>query len=343
VQELATEENVTLIEHAESRGRSEAANAGVRAATTEFVCFLDDDDLFYEDHLVTLARAWSSTGSVIPYTDAISSYMQADESGSWTREKQLRQYEQDFDPELLLLDNYIPLPTLLLRRDDFLDLGGFDPALDLFEDWDFLLRLSSRRELRRVPRITCEVRHFPSIQSVVVATPEGSSAFRAAKLEIWRRIGSRLDQNVVANVFERRKAELSRTFSSMVESVGRGRHLEIDLTRVERDKASLLEERRELTSSLSSAHEDLASVRRQVAALNSEIEELQGQLADLQEQLESAYSEGASLRETAGNQEDLIGRLYAEIDRLNQLLARIYSSKAWRLHRTVEKLRGRGD
>src|SRR3954466_4005184 len=44
-------DDVTLIEHETSRGRSEAANAGVRAAKNDFVTFLDDDDLYYSEHL----------------------------------------------------------------------------------------------------------------------------------------------------------------------------------------------------------------------------------------------------------------------------------------------------
>src|SRR3954451_7311007 len=44
-------EGVVLVEHEASRGRSEAANAGVRAAKNDFVTFLDDDDLYYSEHL----------------------------------------------------------------------------------------------------------------------------------------------------------------------------------------------------------------------------------------------------------------------------------------------------
>ncbi|HEX3107449.1 MAG TPA: PIG-L family deacetylase, partial [Thermoanaerobaculia bacterium] len=44
-------DGVTLVNHEESRGRSEAANAGVRAAANAYVAFLDDDDLYYRDHL----------------------------------------------------------------------------------------------------------------------------------------------------------------------------------------------------------------------------------------------------------------------------------------------------
>src|SRR5205085_5032684 len=121
-------DGVTLVEHDSSRGRSEAANAGVRAASSDFVVFLDDDDLMYPEHLATLAAGPSPC-----YSDAVSAFVRGGETHS-----RMRIFSRDFDRELLLIDNYIPLPTVLIRRAEFLDLGGFDPAFDLFEDWDFL-------------------------------------------------------------------------------------------------------------------------------------------------------------------------------------------------------------
>ena len=47
------------------------------------------------------------------------------------------------------------------------------------------------------------------------------------------------------------------------------------------------------------------------------------------------------LREVTTDQEEHLKRLYAEITRLNGLISAMESTKAWRLHRTVEKLRGR--
>src|SRR5205085_7928445 len=49
--------DVTLIHHESSKGRSAAANSGVNAAKNRFVAFLDDDDVFYPEHLATLSQA----------------------------------------------------------------------------------------------------------------------------------------------------------------------------------------------------------------------------------------------------------------------------------------------
>src|SRR5207244_1160629 len=133
-----------VINNRGSRGRSEAMNIGVREAKSEFVAFLDDDDLYYPEHLPTLAAAAHASQHVAWYTDAVSAFLRLGESGDYETYSRLRIFGQDFDRDQLLLDNYIPLPTLLVPRKTFLDAGGFDSKFDLFEDWDFLIRLSQR-------------------------------------------------------------------------------------------------------------------------------------------------------------------------------------------------------
>ena len=173
-------DGVKLIEHETSRGRSEAANSGARAAASDFIVFLDDDDLMYPEHLSTLAAGTSPC-----YSDAVSAFAHS----------RMRIFSRDFDGELLLVDNYIPLPTVLIRRADFLDLGGFDPAFDLFEDWDFLIRLAQRGPFTHIPRITCEIRHIEGAGSITMSAPMGSQRFRDAKLQIWRKHAALIHQS----------------------------------------------------------------------------------------------------------------------------------------------------
>src|SRR5258706_5483118 len=174
-------EGVTLVEHETSRGRSEAANAGVNAAKNEYIAFLDDDDLYFPEHLATLSNAARGSNAMVWYSDAVSAFIDGE-----SREA-MRIFARDFDRELLLVDNFVPLPTLLLRRADFLALGGFDSTFDLFEDWDFLIRLAQRGDFIRVPRITCEIRHIKGGGSVLMANPEDSPTVRNAKLQGWKK------------------------------------------------------------------------------------------------------------------------------------------------------------
>lgn len=338
-------EGVTLVQHDTSRGRSEAANAGVRAASNAYVAFLDDDDLFYPEHLATLANA-ARAAHAAWYSDAVSAFLRPGENGAYETHTRLRLFAQDYDRELLLLDNYIPLPALLLERETFLDLGGFDPSFDLFEDWDFLIRLSQRGSFLRVPRITCEVRHFEGGSSVVLASPEGSPRFRAAKLQVWEKHAALIDNNLIADVMERQKRRGGTLYSDLVEVRGQVHAAEIEIARAQRDGVESMNtingyalRVRELEGALLATQQAYA-----VAAQESLVktQDLLGRLDLKTVENERLLREIQDVRTANAEAARGLDVLRAEVDRLNGLLAMIYRSTTWKLHTTIDKLRGRG-
>lgn len=323
-------DGVKLVEHETSRGRAEAGNAGVRAASSAYIAFLDDDDLFYPEHLATLANAASSS-HVGWYSDAVSAFLQPGESGAYETRSRMRLFAQDYDRELLLLDNYIPLPALFVARDTFLDAGGFDAAFDLFEDWDLLIRLSQRGAFSRLPRITCEIRHFEGGSSVVLATPEGSDAFRKAKLQVWTKHAALIDNDVIADVFERQKRRMNALFTDGVAVRG-----ELDAARTGLDRAI-----REGGEQQHLVNGYMLRVRELEGALTA----LQGLVPELTHKtalVEQLTHQNEALQATNSVASEELARLRVEINRLNGLLETIYRSRTWKLHTMVEKVRGRG-
>jgi glycosyltransferase involved in cell wall biosynthesis len=328
--------DVTLIQHEESRGRSEAANAGARAASNAFVAFLDDDDLFYPEHLETLAAAAQSS-HVARYTDAISAFLRPGEQGAYETHSRMRLFAQDFDRELLLVDNYIPLTTLLLPRETFLDLGGFDPAFDLFEDWDFLIRLSARGDFLRIPRITCEVRHFEQGSSIVLAAPEGSDRFRAAKLQVWQKHAALLGNDVFANVFERQKQRMGALFSDLVTTKGQIDGAQIENARLDREKHELIRQGADTNNLINGYALRVRELEGSLSALNDLVIDYTEKVMEC----ERVVRENDALRATNHASHVELERLRVEIQRLNGLLDMIYSSRTWKLHTMLERLRGR--
>jgi LmbE family N-acetylglucosaminyl deacetylase/glycosyltransferase involved in cell wall biosynthesis len=337
-----------LVEHEESLGRSEAANAGVRAASHPFICFLDDDDLFYPEHLVTLARA-SSSAHAAWYTDAVSTFLEVGETGAYEVRSRMRIYEEDFDRELLLVDNYIPLPTLLLRRETFLRLGGFDPSFDLFEDWDFLIRLSAEGDFLRVPRLTCAIRHFKSGSSVVLAAPEGSDRFRAAKLRIWQKHSNRMTADVFATVYERQKRRSIALYSDLQSARGESSVRELDIARLEREKQQLLVQNVDTSNLINGYALRVRELEGVVTAHTATIEaditrglSLVQEINALNVQRETLLREHEELRQVHGETSEALERTRVEVARLNGLLTMIFQSRTWKVHTVLEKLRGRG-
>jgi LmbE family N-acetylglucosaminyl deacetylase len=330
-------DGVQLVDHETSRGRSEAANAGVRAATNAFIAFLDDDDLYYADHPATLARAAKDSTHAAWYSDAVSAFVRVGDTGALETHQRLRIFGDDFDRNALLADNFIPLPTVLFRRADFLDLGGFDPAFDLFEDWDFLIRLSQRGDFVHVPRVTCEIRHITTAGSITMALPEGSPAFREAKLAVWRKHASLLTNDVFANAIERQKRRLDRLRNDAVEARGLGHHLHIDVARLQREEARLIADIQRLNDMVTQDAIRISALEGVELALRrseAENEHKAVQLAGVQQ-------ENRELRGAFDETQTTVQSLYAEVRRLQSLLDMIYASRTWKLHTIVEKVKGR--
>jgi len=332
-------EGVTLIHHETSRGRAEAANAGVRAAGSPFLAFLDDDDLYYPEHLPVLASAASQAPNKVAwYSDAVSAFLRIGESGAYETYSRQRFFGGDFDRDLLLVDNYIPLPTLLLRRDAYLDLGGFDRSFDLFEDWDLLIRLGERGDFVHVPRVTSEIRHFEGGSSITLAAPEGSDTFRAAKLSVWKKHEALLVPDLFARAFEKQKRRNLDTFYTLVEERGRRGHAENDVDRLHREKRQLLDE----LSRISSEAGRLEAERRKIAPLQELVAELRSQRKLHAAEMVVQLARAADLDHAAAEQATTIAALYAEVHRLQALLDTIYASRTWKLHSVVQKMKGRG-
>lgn len=323
------EKGVKLVEHERPTGRSEAMNSGVRAAATKYVAFLDDDDQYYPEHLTTLAAAaHSAPTSAAWYSDAVSAFLAIGPSGHFEERSRLRLFAHDFDRELLLVDNYIPLPTLLVERESFLDAGGFDPKFDLFEDWDFLIRLAQRGDFTHVPRVTCEIRHFEGAGSIVLGSPEGSPHFREAKLQVWRKHAALISNDTLANVFERQKRRSLELERSLAEEKGRRASVENDHARLDREKSQLIGE--------------IQSLHNAVNERTMYVKELEGAIEVLRGESERAAAHSESLRKTLDDAQALARAAYAEIERLQGLLNMIYKSRTWKLHAMMERIRGRG-
>lgn len=323
--------NVQIVQHETSRGRSEAMNSGVRAAKSRYVAFLDDDDLFYPEHLPTLAAAAvTAPEKAAWYTDAVSTFLRIGASGRYEVQSRQRLFMQDFDRDLLLVDNYIPLITLLVERERFLEAGGFDPAFDLFEDWDFLIRLSARGDFARVPRVTCEVRHFEGAGSIVLESPEGSERFRKAKLQVWSRHRARLTDDVLAGAYEHQKALLQKLSSELVDAKGRRTYAEGDLARLEREKSQLIREIQDLHASV---NEKLLYIERLQGAVN--------ELRPVAEGASAQARENSELRAALSAAQAATQAAQTESERLQGLLDMIFKSRTWKLHTLLDRMRGR--
>lgn len=134
----------------DNRGRAFAGNMGIEKSKGEYIAFLDDDDEYLHIHLKTLVPILVNYDFNVAYSDSLLVYENL-ERGS--KEKILK-FSQDFDYDLLIFENYIPLLCLLFRRDVILNSGGFDTRFEIYEDWDLLIRLGRKNPFYHVKEIT---------------------------------------------------------------------------------------------------------------------------------------------------------------------------------------------
>ncbi len=309
------------VELPENRGRAAAADAGVEAAGGDFVAFLDDDDLAAPEHLATLAGLAGGSGARVVYTDAAVGVYELDPGsepggrGGWTCVERRLPYSRDFDPDLLLLDNYIPFNTLLIERAFLAETGPFDRDLPFFEDWDLLIRLAGRARFHHLPRVTCEYRHFRGAgHHVLGEAPRERADFLAMKARVLAKHSALLTPERLARAVDTLRREL-------VEATEEGAALRAEA-------AHLRAERADLEDRFHRAHGEADALRRESGRLAAEAERL--------------YRDERDLRAVVADQDAHLGRTYAEIERLGGVIRGMEATRAWRLHRWLERRRGRG-
>ncbi len=196
------------VEHSSPRGRAAAANAGIAAATGEWIALLDDDDTVEPEHYATLVDLARSSRAEVVYTDAAVALYEPDAELGWRCAERRVPYSRDFDPDRLLVDNYIPLHTLLMCRERLLEAGPADESLPFFEDWDLLLRLAARTPFLHLAQVTCEYRHFRgSAHHALGERPRERADFLEVKARVLAKHAAALTPRRLAGVVDALRAE----------------------------------------------------------------------------------------------------------------------------------------
>ena len=137
-------------------GRAHAGNVGIENAKGDYIGFLDDDDEFYPEHVVTLVSFLEHNDYEVAYTDSLMVYKGYDPHTHELNNEVKKEvaFSQDFNYDRLVFENYIPFMCLLFRREPLVTSGGFDNSFDLYEDWDLLIRIGNKYPFYHIRQIT---------------------------------------------------------------------------------------------------------------------------------------------------------------------------------------------
>ncbi len=129
-------ERIVLIRR-DHRGEAATKNAAARAASGEFVAFLDADDFYMPERI----EAMGELAALRPDLDIVTTDSLLELDGQVIR----RYYDEDFtfevdDQRTAILERCFIAGALAVRRKRLLEVGGFDESV-YTNDWDCWIRL----------------------------------------------------------------------------------------------------------------------------------------------------------------------------------------------------------
>ncbi|MDD3051607.1 MAG: glycosyltransferase [Candidatus Cloacimonetes bacterium] len=156
--ESYNDDRIRHFRHTHNKGVAVARNAGLLNAKGEYIAYLDDDDLYYPDHLKTLMdKARENPDCSVFYTDAYEHILEKQGENLLSVSKKVK-YSIDFSLETLLIKNISPTLCFLHKRSLVEKYGYFDETLKSHEDWEFWLRLAVKNKFMHIKQVTCEFR-----------------------------------------------------------------------------------------------------------------------------------------------------------------------------------------
>jgi glycosyltransferase involved in cell wall biosynthesis len=142
-----TEEYISSLENVKikyilnktNQGGAKSRNIGVENSTGDYIAFIDSDTIWYKDKLSKQIPVLLHNPNKIIYCR-----YKKEDGGKWLLEPKDIRNGKIFDN--LIYQNFVDTPSVIMRKEFFLSVGGFDNRLPRFQDWDLFLRLSQKYE-----------------------------------------------------------------------------------------------------------------------------------------------------------------------------------------------------
>ncbi|MDJ0633116.1 MAG: glycosyltransferase [Xenococcaceae cyanobacterium MO_188.B29] len=147
IKKIAASDNRIKHYFIEHQGVSTARNVGLSHAKGEIIAYLDSDNTWDNDYLLLMVNRIIDSGSSCAYC----ALKIIDKRNS----NKISYRKNTFDFTKLLKNNYIDINIFVHKRELYHTLGGFDPELQRWVDWDLILRYVNRHHPATVPVSLC--------------------------------------------------------------------------------------------------------------------------------------------------------------------------------------------
>ncbi len=137
-------------------GRSACGNHGAKQAKGKFLCWLDNDDMFFADHIETLVRALEQDPKAIcSYALAWDTLSKIESHEPVELSYQLPELHcRPYDKERFLTENFIPIQAIIFAKELFDNYGGFNVDYSQLEDWNLWARYAQIGPFVYTPKVT---------------------------------------------------------------------------------------------------------------------------------------------------------------------------------------------
>ena len=137
-------------------------NRAIKHINSNYITFLDADDLWTSDKLAAQYQALQKNpqaGVAYSWTNCI------DENGNFLRKTSDVNWNGDVYSKLLFIDFICSGSNVMIRKDAFLSVNGFDEELTNSQDADMWLRLSAITDFICVPKVQILYKILPNSMS----------------------------------------------------------------------------------------------------------------------------------------------------------------------------------
>lgn len=145
----------------ENQGQPKAKNRGLKEAKGDFIAFCDADDLWSRQKLTVQLKQFDNPKVGVVYSEV--SYI--DQEGDTVQKAVPYERHSGRVTNELVIKNFIPFGTAVIRRACLEKNGYFDENLPMGIDWDLWLRFSVDWEFQYVPDVTYIYRIWPGQMS----------------------------------------------------------------------------------------------------------------------------------------------------------------------------------
>jgi GT2 family glycosyltransferase len=150
-------------------GRSNAGNLALSLAHGEWINFLDDDDVFFADHVEVVLQGARTSGCKGAYAIGWETVTRVTDvaRAEYIEEAHHAIHVQPFNRFVLWHHNYLPIQCVLFHRSLYEQHGGFEADMDQLEDWNLWTRYTLNDDFAFVEKTT-SIYRIPADRTVQI-------------------------------------------------------------------------------------------------------------------------------------------------------------------------------